>query len=228
VPLIDENTIKTIMLEAREIERDINIKGIKIKSWKRKEVLKDYRFYVVSLNMLARPGIATGIFVYQSFIAESKRWSIYTIPKGFMGYSISSIVTWFISGLLVDKFTSRKLIQLINLLLLIAMLVLFLSQHEISAYIFLGLIGISNGLANVLGSSTWAEIYGVKFIGSIKGLTTAFMVFSIAFGTALFGILIDKGLSIEDIGLISGIYILISLTLLITIRKNIEPIKLTK
>ena len=35
------------------------------------------------------------------------------------------------------------------------------------------LIGISNGLANVLGSSTWAEIYGVKHIGSIKALTTA-------------------------------------------------------
>ena len=157
-----------------------------------------------------------------------KMWSIYTIPKAFMVYSISSILTLFISGLLVDKFTSRKLIPLINLPLLLAMLVLFFSQHEISAYIFLGLIGISNGLANVLGSSTWAEIYGVKFIGSIKALTTAFMVFSTAFGTALFGILIDKGLSIEDIALISGIYILISLTLLITIRKNIEPIKLTK
>ena len=44
-----------------------------------------------------------------------------------------------------------------------------------------------------LGSSTWAEIYGVKFIGSIKALTTALMVFSTAFGTALFGILIDRG-----------------------------------
>ena len=228
LPLIVLNTIKTIKLESREIDSDINIKGIKIKSWKRKEVLKDYRFYVVSLNMLAMPWIATGIFVYQSFIADSKMWSIYTIPKAFMVYSISSILTLFISGLLVDKFTSRKLIPLINLPLLLAMLVLFFSQHEISAYIFLGLIGISNGLANVLGSSTWAEIYGVKFIGSIKALTTAFMVFSTAFGTALFGILIDKGLSIEDIALISGIYILISLTLLITIRKNIEPIKLTK
>ena len=43
--------------------------------------------------------------------------------------------------------------------------------------------------ANVLGSSTWAEIYGVKYIGSIKALTTALMVFATAFGTAVFGIL---------------------------------------
>ena len=106
--------------------------------------------------------------------------------------------------------------------------VLFFYQHEISAFIFLGLVGISNGLANVLGSSTWAEIYGVKFIGSIKALTTAFMVFSTAFGTAVFGLMIDNGFSIENIAFVSGIYIVISLFLLILIRNKLEPIKLRK
>ena len=115
-----------------------------------------------------------------------------------------------------------------NIPLLIAMFVLFYYQNEISAYIFLGFIGISNGLANVLGSSTWAEIYGVKFIGSIKALTTAFMVFSTAFGTAVFGIMIDNGFSIEDIALISIIYIIISLGLLLIIRKTLEPVILKK
>ena len=104
---------------------------------------------------------------------------------------------------------------------------LFFNKHEVSSYVFLGLVGISNGLANVLGSSTWAEIYGVKFIGSIKALTTSFMVFSTAFGTTVFGILIDNGFSIEDIALVSGIYILISLALLI-VMKSLEPIKLSK
>ena len=115
-----------------------------------------------------------------------------------------------------------------NIPLFLAMFVLFYYQNEISAFIFLGLIGISNGLANVLGSSTWAEIYGVKFIGSIKALTTAFMVFSTAFGTAVFGLLIDNGFSLENIALISGVYVVISLTLLMAIRKKLEPIRLKK
>ena len=178
--------------------------------------------------MLTMPWIATGVFVYQSFISESKMWPIYTIPKAFMLYSIASIITLFFSGFLVDKFTSRKLIPLMNIPLLFAMFVLFYYQHEVSAFIFLGLIGVSNGLANVLGSSTWAEIYGVKFIGSIKALTTASMVFSTAFGTAVFGLLIDNGFAIENIAYISGLYIVISLTLLIIIRKTLEPIKLKK
>ncbi len=227
LPLIVLNTIRYIKLDSREKDQR-SIKKIKIKSWRRREVIKDYRFYIVSLNMLAMPWIATGVFVYQSYISESKMWSIYTIPKAFMVYSIASIITLFFSGFLVDKFTSRKLIPLMNIPLLLAMIVLFYYQHEVSAFIFLGLIGISNGLANVLGSSTWAEIYGVKFIGSIKALTTAFMVFSTAFGTAIFGLLIDNGYTIENIAFISGAYILISLILLIMIRKTLEPIKLKK
>jgi MFS family permease len=177
--------------------------------------------------MLAMPWIATGIFVYQSFITDSKMWTVYTIPKAFMVYSITSIFTLFLTGFLVDKFTGRKLILFMNIPLLLAMFVLFQFNHEFFAYIFLGLIGISNGLANVLGSSTWAEIYGVKFIGSIKALTTAFMVFATAFGTAVFGLLIDSGFTIENIAFLGGSYIIISLILLIFFRKTIQPVKLS-
>ena len=92
-----------------------------------------------------------------------------------------------------------------------------------ASFIFLGLIGISNGFANVLGSSTWAEIYGVKYIGSIKALSTALMVFSTAFGTALFGLLIDQGYSIEQIAIVSFIYIIISFFLLFFIRNKLNP-----
>tara|TARA_B110000971_G_C19684303_1_gene352513 strand:- start:183 stop:620 length:438 start_codon:yes stop_codon:yes gene_type:complete len=144
-----------------------------------------------------------------------------------MFYSITSIVTLFLSGFLVDKFTGRKLILFMNLPLLLAMFVLFRFNHEAFAYIFLGLIGVSNGLANILGSSTWAEIYGVKYIGSIKALTTAFMVFSTAFGTAVFGLLIDNGFTIENIAFVGGAYIIISLILLIMFRKTIEPVRLS-
>ena len=226
LPIVILNTIKSIQLDSREESKNNDYKKIEIKSWRRRDVIKDYRFYIVSLNMLAMPWIATGVFVYQSFISDSKMWATYTIPKAFMVYSITSIVTLFISGFLVDKFTGRKLILFMNIPLLLAMFTLFQFNHEIFAYIFLGLIGISNGLANILGSSTWAEIYGVKYIGSIKALTTAFMVFSTAFGTAVFGLLIDNGFTIESIALTAAIYILLSLFLLILIRKKVGPVRL--
>ena len=111
-----------------------------------------------------------------------------------------------------------------NIPLLLSTFVIIFFDQQIIAFLFLGLIGVSNGLANVLGSSTWAEIYGVKYIGSIKALTTALMVFSTAFGTAFFGILIDKGFSIEQIAVISGIYISTALLALVIVRKKLNPI----
>jgi predicted MFS family arabinose efflux permease len=226
LPFVILNTIKSINLDSREKDNISNLKKIKIKDWRRREVIKDYRFYILSLNMLAMPWMATGVFVYQSFIADSKMWDVYTIPKAFMIYSITSILTLFSSGYLVDKFTSRKLIPIMNIPLLLSMIVLFYTHQEIYAYVFLGLVGISNGFGNILGSSTWAEIYGVKYIGSIKALTTAFMVFATAFGTAVFGILIDRGFTIENIAFTCVIYIIISLTLLILFRKSLEPVKI--
>ena len=110
-----------------------------------------------------------------------------------------------------------------NFPLLLSTLVLIFFNTPMTAFLFLGLIGISNGLANVLGSSTWAEIYGVKHIGSIKALSTALMVFSTAFGTALFGLLIDKGYFIEQIAFVSFIYIFISFILLFFVRNKLNP-----
>jgi predicted MFS family arabinose efflux permease len=223
LPITSFVLVKNLNFDSREEINQKDLKDRSIKQWRRVEVLKDYRFYIVCLNMLAMPWIATGVFVYQSFISESKGWGTFVIAQSFMVYSILSVITLLVSGFLIDKFTSRKLLIFMNIPLLFSALVLIFFDSPLTAFIFLGLIGISNGLANVLGSSTWAEIYGVKYIGSIKALTTALMVFSTAFGTALFGFLIDKDFSIEQIALISFIYIFVSIILLFFVRNKLNP-----
>ena len=214
--------VKDVKLDTRE-ESKIEENNKEIKQWKRIEVLKDYRFYIICMTMLAMPWIATGSFVYQSFISSSKEWGPYVIAQSFMAYSILSVITLFISGFLIDKFSSRKLLIYMNIPLLFGTIVLYYFDAPLSSFVFFGLVGVTNGLANVLGSSTWAEIYGVKYIGSIKALTTALMVFSTAFGTALFGFLIDIGFSIEQIAVVSGTYIFGSIILLYLVKNKLNP-----
>ena len=223
LPISSYLLIKNLNLDSRETESE-DIKEIEIKQWKRVEVIKDYRFYIISLNMLAMPWIFTGFAVFQSFIQTSKGWGPYVIAQSFMSYSILSVLTLFLSGFLIDKFTSRKLLIYMNIPLLLAVIVLILFDSSITAFIFLGLVGISNGFANILGSSTWAELYGVKYLGSIKALTTALMVFATAFGTALFGFLIDIGFTVGNIAAVSGPYIFLSLILLFFVRKKLNPV----
>ena len=214
--------VKDVKLDTRE-ESKIEENNKEIKQWKRIEVLKDYRFYIICMTMLAMPWIATGSFVYQSFISSSKEWGPYVIAQSFMAYSILSVITLFISGFLIDKFSSRKLLIYMNVPLFFSTVVLYYFNAPLSSFVFFGLLGVTNGLANVLGSSTWAEIYGVKYIGSIKALTTALMVFATAFGTALFGFLIDIGFSIEHIAVVSGAYIFGSIILLYLVKNKLNP-----
>ena len=223
LPIVSYFLIKNLDFDSREQSDENKNEKKNIKEWRRIEVIKDYRFYIICMNMLAMPWIATGVFVYQSFITESKGWGEFVIAQSFMVYSILSVITLLIAGFLIDKFTARKLLIYMNIPLFIATIVIMVFDQSYSAFLFLGLIGISNGLANVLGSATWAEIYGVKHIGSIKALTTALMVFSTAFGTALFGFLIDINFSIEQIAIVSAIFIGLSIFLLFLIKHKINP-----
>ena len=64
--------IKNLSLDSRETDNNQKQVDKNIKQWTRLEVLKDFRFYIICANMLAMPSIATGTFVYQSFILSSK------------------------------------------------------------------------------------------------------------------------------------------------------------
>ena len=139
LPITSFLLIKNLNLDSREV-RDENIKEINIKQWKRVEVIKDYRFYIISLNMLAMPWIFTGFVVFQSFVQASKGWGPYVIAQSFMSFSILSVLTLFLSGFLIDKITSRKLLIYMNIPLLLSVIVLFFFDTPITAFVFLGLV----------------------------------------------------------------------------------------
>ena len=141
-----------------------------------------------------------------------------------MFYSVLTVSTLFMSGFFVDKFTSRKILPYLNIPMLFGLIVLIIFDHSYSAFIFMGLLGISNGLANVLVSSLWAEIYGVNHLGSIKALTGSLMVFSTALATAVFGSLIDLGYSIENLAAFCLVYTVISVSIVVAFQKNYKPV----
>ena len=225
LPLFSFLTVNNISFSSREDgdTNNNNNKYLLVRSWTRKEVLRDLKFYTILPALLAPSFIITGIVINQSFIIESKGWGEYSIAKAFMFYSALTVITLFLSGLLVDKFTSKKLLPFLNIPLFLSLITLIFFTHPYSAFIFMSLLGITNGLTNVLLSSLWAEIYGVNYLGSIKALTGSLMVFSTALATAIFGLLIDLGYSIENIAVLCSLYTAISILLVLIYKKNYKP-----
>jgi len=218
-------TVKHISIFSREYgNENKKNKFLSVKSWTRKEVLGDFKFYTMLPALLAPSFIITGIVINQSFIIESKGWGDYAIAKAFMFYSVLTVVTLFLSGLLVDKFSSRKLLPILNVPLILSLITLIITNHSYAVFIFMGLLGVTNGLTNVMLSSLWAEIYGVNYLGSIKAFTGSLMVFSTALASAVFGLLIDSGYSIENISVLCLIYTAISITIILIFKKSYQPI----
>ena len=100
-------TVRGITIFSRENQNENEKNEFSlVKSWTRKEVLRDIKFYTILPAILAPAFIITGIVINQSFIIDSKGWGEYAIAKAFMIYSVLTVLTLFFSGLLVDKFTN--------------------------------------------------------------------------------------------------------------------------
>jgi MFS family permease len=66
------------------------------------------------------------------------------------------------------------------------------------AAVGMALVGLSTGVIAAVGGAYWPEIYGAKYLGSIRSMATAIMVFATALGPLVTGYLIDAGVDLRD------------------------------
>ena len=191
-----------------------------ISSWNRKDVLKDFRFYVYLPSYLMPPFICTGLLFYQIHIANEKNWSLELIASSFVCYGIFSILGMTLGGPWVDKVKTRSIIPLYLLPMFLGVFLLILGNNPILIFIYMGLMAFTNGLAIPLMGSLWAELYGVLNLGAVRAMLHAIGVFATALSPIIFGLIIDWNLGINFIFILCLVLITIS-TLLTLIYKKI-------
>jgi len=158
----------------------------------RKQVLADYRFYLILPVILFLPFFITGIFIHQNLLAQAKGWSMEWMATCFVGYGVTRILTSILAGPLVDKFTARKTVIVYLVPLLLAMVVLMMGDNKWLALLYMILLAITASLSSLTGTALWAELYGVRFFGSIKSMVTTLMVFSTALGPIIMGNILEN------------------------------------
>jgi hypothetical protein len=58
-------------------------------------------------------------------------------------------------------------------------------------------LGMTMGISEPVRSSLWAELYGVRHLGSIKAMIASFGVFGAAGSPVLIGLALDAGTSFD-------------------------------
>ena len=188
-----------------------NIADNKIyKDWTITQILSDKVFFIYFPIAFSSPFIGTGLIFHQIFIFESKGWSIEMLGNGYLIFGLFSIIGLLVGGPLIDKLNTKKAIPFVLGPLLISIFILFFLNNYIAFVIYMSLFGFNLGLSSPFMGSLWAEIYGVKSIGTAKAILHAVSVFASALSPVIFGYAIDLGFGLIAIFLISSIMIIVS------------------
>lgn len=168
------------------------------RDWTRGEVIRDPMFYAVLIGVLAPPFIGTTIFFHQDYFIELRGYAPLAFAGAFPLMAATTIVFALISGQLIDRFGSLRLLPFFLLPLALASAVAGTLTPVWGIYIFMLLLGISYGFTSTLIGALWPELYGLANLGSIRAMIVAAMVFATALGPGLTGGLIDAGIGLPS------------------------------
>lgn len=169
--------------------------GMQGRHWARAEVLRHPLFWFMVPALIGPSAFNTAFFFHQVHFAEvigitSMQFVAY-LPL-YTGITIASML---ISGALLDKFGTPRLLPFHQVPMIFAFLIFTSSSGALGLGFVL--LALCAGAQATLVPAFWAEFYGTAYIGAIKAMATAVMVFGSAIGPGLTGALIDFGIGIE-------------------------------
>ena len=179
------------------------------RQWTRLEAIRDPRFWLVSCGVNAPAFIGTAIFFHQVYLVELRGWSLELFASAFIFMAGGVVCATLVVGPLIDRFSARQLLPFTLIPLTLACLVLVVFHAPLAAFVFMALVGISNGFNGTLVGALWPEVYGTRHMGAIRATAYAVMVFASAAGPGLMGWLIDKGVPFDAQIAAMGIYCLV-------------------
>ena len=199
------------------------------KQWTRSEVIRDKRFYLFVPGLMSQQLMFTGFIFHQIHLVETKGWSLTTWASLFALYAVVSVVTKFVAGYLVDRFGAITMVPWISVPMAIGLVILATTTSIFWGGVFLVLTGITVGYQSTVAAPFWSEMYGNRYLGSIKSLAASIMVFLTAVSPVVIGVFIDFGVKIETLAMAGAIYIMLTCALayyayLLTVTNEKKPI----
>jgi len=176
------------------------------RQWTRAEALRDPKFWLVSLGVNAPAFIGTSIFFHQVYLVELRGWTLELFASAFLLMASGVVCASLVIGPLIDRFSARQLLPFTLVPLTIACFVLATFHAPAAAFVFMLLVGISNGFNSTLVGAFWPEVYGTRHMGAIRSVAFSAMVFASAAGPGLVGWLIDLGVAFDSQVIAMGLY----------------------
>lgn len=171
--------------------------GMDARHWTRGQMLRHPLFWFMIPALLGPSAFNTAFFFQQVHFAEIKGWSHIELVAMFPFYTAASVAMMVLSGGVLDRLGTPRLMPWYQLPMVLGFLVFALGQSLFSTFTGLLIIAMTTGANATIPNAFWAEFYGTRHLGSIKAMAAAIMVLGSAIGPGITGALIDLGVGIE-------------------------------
>ena len=218
-----------LLMKIERVPSDLEISDaakLTVKSWTRAEVLQDAYFWAMLIAVLAPSFIGTTLFFHQDYLLELRGWDKLEFSLSFTVMAFLTFIFALIAGQLVDRFSAVSMLPFFLLPLSAACIAMWALESISGSYVFMGLLGVSYGFSSTLFGALWPEIYGTKYLGAVRSIIIAMMVFGTAVGPGLTGYLIDIGVSYPLQIFTMGIYCLAASAIMLFVSRKLTARRL--
>ncbi|WGW04573.1 MFS transporter [Tropicibacter oceani] len=194
-------------------ESDVSF-GMDKRHWTRLDALRHPLFWFMVPAILGPAAFNTAFFFQQVHFAEVKGWAHLDLVALFPLYTVAGFAVMLLSGGLLDRFGTPRLIPWYQLPMVAGFIILALAQTPAHAFVGLMFMAMTTGANATLPNAFWAEFYGTRHLGAVKATAASVMVLGSAIGPGITGAFIDLGIGIETQYLGVGLFFLTTTALM--------------
>jgi MFS family permease len=163
--------------------------------WSRQNVLRHPLFWLMIPALLGPSAFNTAFFFHQVHYASVIGITNMQMVSYFPFFTIITVGAMLLSGALLDRFGTARLLPFHQLPMTIAFVIF--GTHALGLGFGFFFLALTAGAQATLIAAFWAEFYGTAHLGAIKAMAAAVMVLGSAIGPGITGAFIDFGVGIE-------------------------------
>ncbi|HNP34266.1 MAG TPA: MFS transporter [Woeseiaceae bacterium] len=182
----------------------------KVRSWTRREVLRDPVFWILLTGVLAPSFIGTTIFYHQNYMTVLHNWPPQLFATSLLVMALTTVCFALLTGAVIDRLGSISVLPYFLLPLACSSFALAYSGPEWTLFLVMILLGISYGISSTLFGALWPEIYGLANLGAVRAVTVSAAVLATAAGPGVTGTFIDRGVELPAQMMFFGGYCLLT------------------